>query len=951
MKKIIYVFLTILFLPNKIFSSGIELEKSISINGNAGAYDYCMDNKYTTDGGIISAGYSSDEYSANAILIKYDASGNREWLKTYRNTINGIDFYSKLLTDNTGNIYVAGGAYNNLNNQDILIQKYSSSGNIIWTKFINSSAGNFDTPIDFKKDNSGNLIIVFNEEDGNSHLNVSKLDVNGNILWHYRMADSVSSAFSFEIDELNNIYVAGEKATSMYSTGGQLIKFNSSGNIIWKKEGIPGNFTENPFSKIKVTSVNEIYALNYKDTNFARYTVVNKIDSSGNTIWKRDLVLNYHGRMIGKSIESDAAGNIYIINSVIPDVTNSTGDFYPGYLFVKYNSFGDSLWSKLIINPDIYSDDDAYMKINSSNEIYILCYKREGKQVGKILKFSSSGDSLASGNFYLNNTFGKILSLSINYLGNPIATGTVFQKYNLNEYYINSYNNNCQTIWEDKYDSKGFSNDAGSNLAEDINGNIFVTGSNNREAYLIKYNKSMIEQWRYKINDSDGFDPPYNFAPLISIDNSNNIYIGLSVSGNNTGYDILISKIDANGNKLFSILNSGSGNSSDILKAMTTDENNLFISGIKSIGSNYYSFFSKYSSSGNLIWEQSFDDPYNQKIIVKAEVIYFMIGNIMMKLNSDGDVVWQNIYQPNSYVNIFYDFALDKNDNMIACGVGVIPEESENYIIVKYDNNGKMKWEKKYNGLRNSTDIAKSVVVDSMNNIIVTGNADEYQNNYLACITTLKLDTNGNIVWKRIISDPAIREVAVGKVKLDKYDNVYISSGYNFYTSINFSYMLVKYKSNGDSIWSTVYNNPKFKNYANDFIITRDQDIIMTGKAYGINTGYDITTLKYSQTSGIINNNTNITYKFLLNQNYPNPFNPITKIKFDIPNNIRLNLKDVKLVIYNVLGKEIQTLVNGKLSGGSYEVEFNGSNQSSGIYFYKLEADGFIETKRMTLVK
>ncbi|MEO8211232.1 MAG: choice-of-anchor D domain-containing protein, partial [bacterium] len=102
---------------------------------------------------------------------------------------------------------------------------------------------------------------------------------------------------------------------------------------------------------------------------------------------------------------------------------------------------------------------------------------------------------------------------------------------------------------------------------------------------------------------------------------------------------------------------------------------------------------------------------------------------------------------------------------------------------------------------------------------------------------------------------------------------------------------------------------------------------------------------------GITNSSGIVPEKFSLSQNYPNPFNPVTKIKFDLPSIVNGELSIVSLKIFDVLGKEVATLVNEKLSPGSYEVEFNGSNFSSGIYFYTLNAGNFIETKRMLLIK
>ena len=89
-----------------------------------------------------------------------------------------------------------------------------------------------------------------------------------------------------------------------------------------------------------------------------------------------------------------------------------------------------------------------------------------------------------------------------------------------------------------------------------------------------------------------------------------------------------------------------------------------------------------------------------------------------------------------------------------------------------------------------------------------------------------------------------------------------------------------------------------------------------------------------------------IPEKLSLYQNYPNPFNPVTNIKFDIPKS-----SFVKLVIYNVLGKEIATLVNDKLNAGSYEVDWDGSGYPSGVYFYSIKTSEYKKTKKMILVK
>ena len=97
---------------------------------------------------------------------------------------------------------------------------------------------------------------------------------------------------------------------------------------------------------------------------------------------------------------------------------------------------------------------------------------------------------------------------------------------------------------------------------------------------------------------------------------------------------------------------------------------------------------------------------------------------------------------------------------------------------------------------------------------------------------------------------------------------------------------------------------------------------------------------------GVIPIGSQVVNQYKLHQNYPNPFNPSTSITFDI-----VQSSDVKLVVYDALGREVSELVNERLSNGSYRVDFNAANLTSGVYFYKLSAGDFSETKMMMLVK
>lgn len=143
-------------------------------------------------------------------------------------------------------------------------------------------------------------------------------------------------------------------------------------------------------------------------------------------------------------------------------------------------------------------------------------------------------------------------------------------------------------------------------------------------------------------------------------------------------------------------------------------------------------------------------------------------------------------------------------------------------------------------------------------------------------------------------------------------------------------------------------NNPG--NYLNrkefpiDFPVWHNRDDVAQGKdavvEAALNWIYNSTDIRNN------NNDTNIPLDYTLLQNYPNPFNPITKIKYSVP-----KYSQVVVKVFDVLGKEIETLVNEEKPAGTYELTWNATNLPSGVYFYQLRAGSFIETKKMLLLK
>jgi len=89
-----------------------------------------------------------------------------------------------------------------------------------------------------------------------------------------------------------------------------------------------------------------------------------------------------------------------------------------------------------------------------------------------------------------------------------------------------------------------------------------------------------------------------------------------------------------------------------------------------------------------------------------------------------------------------------------------------------------------------------------------------------------------------------------------------------------------------------------------------------------------------------------IPQNFRLEQNYPNPFNPSTTIRYSLPER-----GEIELVVYDALGKQIETLISGDHDAGVYEVDFDATGLTSGVYFYQIKSGSFTETRKLVLMK
>ena len=187
-----------------------------------------------------------------------------------------------------------------------------------------------------------------------------------------------------------------------------------------------------------------------------------------------------------------------------------------------------------------------------------------------------------------------------------------------------------------------------------------------------------------------------------------------------------------------------------------------------------------------------------------------------------------------------------------------------------------------------------------------------------------------------------LQKPSFGNTILAENTQVQLTNPFNIYPDVPLPANNVNYwipLSGSPALSGSSFTNPNLNGF----------EVVSYRGAFGTanwTTGWTQFNPKNYEVIGINQISSNIPNNFSLKQNYPNPFNPNTIINYQLQ-----KFSNVSLKVYDVLGNEVSTLVNQKQNAGSYEVGFNATALSSGIYFYTLKTEGFSETKRMLLVK
>lgn len=482
--------------------------------------------------------------------------------------------------------------------------------------------------------------------------------------------------------------------------------------------------------------------------------------------------------------------------------------------------------------------------------------------------------------------------------------------------------------------SNGSTNEEARSLCIDNNFNVNVTGAGEGNVYkILKYDTYGNLRWNfsypggtankiifngideYFISGSNGLLKLNSLGnlSLLRIGNITDIILGkdnyIYSSGDTSIRTITTQKYDLNGSLIWSKvygITYYNYNSYNIFQGIDNKINVMgkyftFIIGYLTTGPVYLS----YDTLGNLTYSGSY--PYGS---VKGTGNYishynFFTGSmdqspwhsnlLLYKMNASNTVVDTTHYVGlGNGKNEPIDMVSGNDGNIyIACkswGVAV----DYDFVVLKFNSNGELIWEYRYNGSENSYDVASKI----------------------------KLDNNGNIY-------------ASGTVTLNAH-------GIQIYT--------VKLSPEGELLWSdkfSRYDSATDTNYVNDLQVDTDGNIYVCGKSRNSSTGkYDFLTFKYLNTTTSVNNDNPVVKDFDIFQNYPNPFNPETNFKFILSKKINL-----KINIYNIEGKLLTQLVNSYFSPGEHTVKWEAGSFPSGIYFVSFESDNFKQIRKAVLNK
>jgi hypothetical protein len=364
---------------------------------------------------------------------------------------------------------------------------------------------------------------------------------------------------------------------------------------------------------------------------------------------------------------------------------------------------------------------------------------------------------------------------------------------------------------------------------------------------------------------------------------------------------------------------------------------------------------------GNTLWTKKFggytyyDAGFDVKqtidggYIIIGDTYSFGVGErdiLLIKTDSLGNTAWMNTFGGSNYE---YGRSVQQTNDGGYILIGATDSFGEgNYDLwlIKTNSIGDSIWSKTFGGAL--YDFGVTALQTSDLGFVLAGSTKSFGSG-AADIWLIKTESDGDSIWSKTYGG-----------MLDDYGyymdetsdgGFVIVGGTESFGAGDIDVYLLRTDSFGDTLWTKTYGGV-YEDEGYSVSQTTDGGFIIAGSTESFGEGSDDFWIIKTDSLGNTTYPTKVdddfkpVLDFRLLQNFPNPFNPKTKIYYQIPELIFVTLK-----VYDVLGNEITTLVNDEKPTGEYEVEFDGVGLPSGIYFYRMKAGDYIETRKMVLLK
>lgn len=521
--------------------------------------------------------------------------------------------------------------------------------------------------------------------------------------------------------------------------------------------------------------------------------------------------------------------------------------------------------------------------------------------------------------------------------------------------------------WVSSFNGANDGNDRAVKAVTDAGGNIYLLGTVNNsqtkdDMVLVKYSAGGVKQWeKFYYGDVDDNETPVD----IQLDQAGNVYVVVRnyYTANNFSYErSVLKKYSPSGSLLWTYEDKQTAGITRLVKCLTiSSDNYVYMAGraVTVIGNVTYNspYILKLNLNGgridsiyNIYDVDTFSVSNLNDIITDNSGNVYVTGSrgkniYTVKLNSGLDTVWTKSYNGSGNgIDAAVKIAFDNNFNVYAAGYILSANSGNDYAVIKYSNGGAQVWAKTYNGPANGNDQVNDMAVQPDGSVYITGRISGGSSGY--DFGTMRITSAGNIVWTNIYDGSSNGNDAGTSIALDNAGALYVA-GTSVEGTGGTDFTIIKYSTLfANQHWVSKYSLSTTDSLSG-MLLDNNYNLVVYGhhKRF-LNSDRDMSLIKFGSTIGIEPVSNSIPANFELSQNYPNPFNPVTNIQFAVP-----KAGNVKLVVFDVTGKTVSELVNGEFNPGTYKVDFNAPALSSGVYFYKLAAGEFNQTRKMILTK